>query len=662
MNNFTLLLIAILNFLFCFKPNDVFSQDTRKIDSLLEVLETGEPDSNRAAVLNIVAAEYANYDYSKAMDFGNRALELAEKLNIKEEIGTACNNIGSINIYQGKYAEALDYLIRALRIWEERNDKKSMAKTMNNIGNVYYYLRQFPDAIKWYQKKLDIEKQTGNHMGIAQGLYNIGLIYMEQEQDFDKAFINFNLSLQIMEQIGSAREIAYLLNSLGSVKESQEKFDESLDWYNKSLEKFREANDKKGIAATLASMGLVYFKSNSFPQAIEYLNNGLATADEIGTRDISMQVYQALGEVYFRQKQYKKSIEYYQKYTHLKDSLLNEKSSQMVAEMQTKYETEKKDKELIIKNAEITRQQSENRQKSLERNAFIIAFFMVALLAFFIFRGYMQKRKSNRVLAEKNKIIEEKNIEITDSITYARRIQQAVLPVKSEIDNALSEYFILFKPKDIVSGDFYYFSKNDAKNYIAAADCTGHGVPGAFMCMIGSEKLKEAVREKENPGDILSFLNKGIKSSLRQSGSQDSTRDGMDIALVRIVETQCTVSLQYAGANRPLWIIRKNKPEIEEIRPTKKAIGGFTEDDQVFETHEVLLVQGDTFYIFSDGYVDQDGGKAGKKLMTKHFRQLLLEIQDKTMPEQEKFLDDYFENWRGGKTQLDDILVIGVRI
>ncbi len=262
-------------------------------------------------------------------------------------------------------------------------------------------------------------------------------------------------------------------------------------------------------------------------------------------------------------------------------------------------------------------------------------------------------------LDKKNKIIEEKNKEIIDSITYALRIQHAKLPKKEEIYTSFPQSFILFKPKDIVSGDFYFFHKNNNNVILAAADCTGHGVPGAFMSLIGSERLDDAVGFNTDTSEILKHLNIGIKKSLHQSESDESTRDGMDIALCYIdIEKQI---LKFAGANRPLWIIRKGQAEVEEIKATKTAIGGLTEDNQHFETHEKQLSQGDTFYIFSDGYADTFS-KQDKKLTTKKFKQILIDIQALKMQEQEQYLDDFIENWKSGAEQIDDILVIGVRL
>ncbi|HWY10179.1 MAG TPA: 7TM diverse intracellular signaling domain-containing protein [Bacteroidia bacterium] len=269
------------------------------------------------------------------------------------------------------------------------------------------------------------------------------------------------------------------------------------------------------------------------------------------------------------------------------------------------------------------------------------------------------KERTYEVVQQK-KVVEEKNKDITDSINYALHIQKAFLPEREEIYASFPQSFILFKPKDIVSGDFYFFHKNEHSVFIAAADCTGHGVPGAFMSMIGSERLTDAVQKSNDTSEILSLLNTGVKHSLHQSDKDESTRDGMDIAICG-VDTEKRI-IKYAGANRPIWIIRKDSNTVEEIKATKKAIGGRTEDGQHFESHEIKLKEGDTFYICTDGYADTFNGQNNKKLTTKKFKELLLKTQYKTMPEQEKYLNEFIEKWKDGIEQVDDILVIGVRL
>ena|GEM_PF-1992549 len=268
-----------------------------------------------------------------------------------------------------------------------------------------------------------------------------------------------------------------------------------------------------------------------------------------------------------------------------------------------------------------------------------------------------------------NKEIIKKNEDITDSINYAKRIQQAILPPIEELKANFTDSFILYQPKDIVSGDFYWLFKSELENqekqlFLAAADCTGHGVPGAFMSMISIDKLNEAAKYFVEPAKVLEYINVGIKLALRQSGDIGTqSRDGLDIALCRLIKvsnTMCEVS--FAGANRPMWILRKNATEIEEIKATKAAIGGFTHETQEFKQHTIVLHKGDCFYIFSDGYPDQFGGQFNKKFMTKKLREEILSLSNKPMYEQKLHLENSMKNWQGNYEQVDDILVIGLRI
>jgi len=284
--------------------------------------------------------------------------------------------------------------------------------------------------------------------------------------------------------------------------------------------------------------------------------------------------------------------------------------------------------------------------------------------------------------------------EITDSIRYAERIQNAILPPDEQVAELLPNSFVLFKPKDIVSGDFYWLAplRGGAAVLFAACDCTGHGVPGAFMSMIGNTLINEAVVDKgiSQPNEILHDVRKGIIKSLKQT--EKGQKDGMDAAFCCLISSptsEATVrsndrgnpthkyTLQYAGANNPLFIIRKGAKSSEiykealpfkeglggaVIKPDKQPIGYLTAEQKPFTHHEIQLQTGDTIYIFSDGYVDQFGGPQNKKFMIKRFRELLLSIQEKSMNEQKEILDKNIEDWRGNKDQVDDILVIGVRI
>ena len=304
---------------------------------------------------------------------------------------------------------------------------------------------------------------------------------------------------------------------------------------------------------------------------------------------------------------------------------------------------------------------SEARRGLYKNIAFSVLIFVltVVVLLRYLRVILVAEEESRQKIEESAMVIAQKNKDILDSINYARKIQNAILPPKEEVFSVFSNAFILYKPKDIVSGDFYFFMKSDNRVLIAAADCTGHGVPGALMSMIGNDLLHQIIREMkmESPSDILDNLHKGVTNILKQDLQRDS-KDGMDIALLSF--DYDFTNLMYAGAYRPMYLVRDKK--LIEYKANKFPIGNAQQDRDKFKNNDLTLQEGDMCYIFTDGYADQFGGQKGKKFMVKNFQQLLLDISSLPISEQEKILSETIEYWRGVHEQVDDILVIGIRI
>jgi len=326
---------------------------------------------------------------------------------------------------------------------------------------------------------------------------------------------------------------------------------------------------------------------------------------------------------------------------------LEQKNKQMWAMSETVYREKKKIEEqlktILDKQGELEKQKKENDEK-------------VKMLWEQSTAIHNEKERINKL----KEVVELKHKEVMDSVNYAKRIQEAILPHTGEISTSFPDSFVLFKPRDIVSGDFYWFySKNDL-SFIAAVDCTGHGVPGAFMSMIGNTVLNQIVREKglTDPGKILHALNDEINHSLKQNQEQSESRDGMDMSICCFDFSK--MELNYAGAMRPLYFVKNGT--LEEFKADKFPIGGRTYDvPKKFNTQTFQLQKGDTIYISTDGYADQFSPE-DKKVLTRKFKEILLNIQTKPMAEQREFLNTFIENWKNGMEQTDDILVIGIRV
>ena len=283
----------------------------------------------------------------------------------------------------------------------------------------------------------------------------------------------------------------------------------------------------------------------------------------------------------------------------------------------------------------------------------------IALLLFISFRAYKQKKNSSEIIAKQKELVEDKQKEILDSINYAKRIQSAILAREEDIKKHLPESFLLYRPKDIIAGDFYFFEVTDTHIFYAAADCTGHGVPGALMSVVCSNSLTRCVKEfgLKKPGEILDKTRELVVETLKKSGEE--VKDGMDISLIAFSRTNMLENIQWAGANNPLWYIKNNA--LAEIKGDKQPIGLY-DASKPFTSHPISLNRGDMLFLFTDGYADQFGGPKGKKFKYKQFQEVLESISSKDPSKQVNILEEKFLNWKGELEQVDDVCVIGIRV
>jgi serine phosphatase RsbU (regulator of sigma subunit) len=388
-------------------------------------------------------------------------------------------------------------------------------------------------------------------------------------------------------------------------------------------------------------------------KAIIAFTNSLDLAYKFKDVDYQSENYYCLAESNYELGNYKTAYDLFEKYKVTEDTLSSKEITAELNTIKTKYDTEKKQKEIELLKV------SANKDKIVKTSLMVGAVFLL-LVAFLMFNRYRLKEKTNKLLEEQNAIISEKNKDISDSINYAKKIQEAIFPSDTEILKVFPEHFILSLPKDVVSGDFYWFTQSDHLKIFVVADCTGHGVPGAFMSMIGNTLLNQIVIERKilRPDLILNELRKEIIKSLKQ-GEDSQSRDGMDLSLICL--NSDTNVLQVACANNPVWIIKKDG-SLLEIKPDKQPIGYVSVAPQDFSLNTVQLQKGDSIYQFSDGYADQFGGEKGKKFKYNQLKELLLNSKNLSMSEQNFLLKNSFEKWKGVLVQIDDVLVTGIRI
>ena len=689
---------------------NLFSQDQVKIEQSKILLSKTDNDSLKCELLIKLSGLYSSAVPDSALLCAEEAIEISLKTKDKRQLSRSYQSLGSAYYYKADYPDALKNYFKSLKISEELNNIKDIGAAYNNIGNVYWIQKNYDGALEFYFKDLKISKELGNEIGAAKTIGNIGIIY-DYKGDSEKALEYYLKSAEMSEKLGDKEATTNAFINIGTVYQEEKKLDEAIEYFMKAHQLAKESNNKNAIALVLINGGSCYLDMNDYLNAEIYLNKSVTISKEIGSKNFLRYAYKFLSELYFKQKDYKTSFEYYRLYVREKDSIFNEETSKQMAEMQTLFETEKKQKQIEIQTLKLNQQELEINKKKIIIYTVSAGLTLMFVLVFLIFRSYRQKKKVNAIILEKNIILEQANEEITaqrdeiesqrdeiirhsdiviyqkekieDSIRYAKRIQTAVLPADIYADSILGEYFIIFRPKDVVSGDFYWATQTEEWTVLTVADCTGHGVPGAFMSMLGVSFLNEIVRKKDvtNASDVLNHLRTYVIEALKQTGEEDSQKDGMDMSIIAIHKD--TKKAVWAGANNPLWIIRNtaiNKEYddstdmIEEIKSDKMPVAVHIIMDE-FTNHEIQLETDDRLYLFTDGYSDQFGGPKGRKFMSKKLKRLIAETSAISMKEQGEQLEKELDKWinyedltaEGKKAiqkheQIDDITVVGIKV
>jgi serine phosphatase RsbU (regulator of sigma subunit) len=614
-----------------------------------------------SAYINIGSIYGSKGDFKKALGYMLKGAQLKEAAKDERGTSAAYNNIGNMYSDQGKYPEALSYHMKSLKIKEHMNDKVGISMAYNNIGTIFQIQGKTDIAIDYQFKSLKIKEELDDKLGVSVAYSNIASLYADKKKYEEGLTYNFK-SLKLKQELGDKAGEALCYSTIGTIYTAQKKTKDALTVQLKALKIFEDIGDTKEIIATCILIGRTYDEAHNYEQALHYNERALQKAKSIDYKEGEANAYQNLAKAHAGLNNYKKAFEYNNLYYEAKDSLLSKDVLKQVAEINTKYQTEKKEQEIQLLTKDQQLKDKTLREQKVVRIGLFVGLGLLLILSFTLYNRYRFKQKANTLLEKQKKEIEEQNILITDSIDYAKTIQEAVFPSETKMKNYFPDSFVLYKPKAIVSGDFYLVEEKNEKIICTVADCTGHGIPGAFMSLLGFNMLENIIETKNytSPSTILTELNHKMVATMSQDPSTDTTvKHGMDASVITIDKE--SMQLQFAGAHNPLYQIRDNT--LIEVKADKMSVGSYKGGELIeFSNHTIPIQKGDVFYLFSDGFPDQIGGPKRKKFYYPPFKELLVSIHKMEMLDQKHFLDKTITSWQGERDQTDDILVVGIRI
>lgn len=675
----------------------------------LELAQKSENPQGEALALNRIGnVLHLKTNYLQALDYYNSALELNTKNDFQPEIARTLVNIANAFSSIGQYQRSIEHFLHAMEIHEKTGDREGMAWASLGTARLFKLLGLYDKAMQYTETALglyrELERETGKTTGVTLCLNELGSVYQKMG-NFDRAQEYVKMVLEINVRNGNVHGQASNYMSLGVIFLEKGQNEKARTHLLKALELKGHVGDSIDLAPLNRHLGEVEFREANLNSALAYLQKSLKVATKNKQLSELGQSYFILSQIYKKQGDYKNAFNAFTSHSMFKDSL----NASDISKLEMQYEFDKREKE-----QELVAQQRETfHQMQMERQRVVLIFFVVAFilaigLAMSVFYAFREKQRVNRVLVQQNNEItrqkgeieqQKEEIEqqrdfvtkqrdqiaeqqklITDSILYASRIQNAVLPTRRILEEFPWETFILYKPKNIVSGDFYWSAKlSDGRQLIAVADCTGHGVPGAFMSMLGITLLREIVVHESHlsPSTILWKLREMVIDSLNPKSGQIDQADGMDMAIC-IIDPQ-SLTMEYAGAYNPVIIVRKEAfdeaglPEksriskyqncnILEVRGDKMPVGYYALENLPFTNSTIELQKNDSVYLFTDGIIDQFGGERNTKFLLTALKDLLASIQHLGMAQQNATIKRTIEEFMANKKQVDDMLALGIKI
>ncbi len=648
---------------------------SKALDAFKKSLELNQETNNKEgqmeSLTNIANVMYDSGNYNAAIKNFEQSLRISDQMNDKKKSSDLIANIAIVYENTYRYDEAIEYLTKSLELKKEINDKKDIGSIHKKIGNIYYEQNNYEKAIDELNKSLKANQKNNNKEDLSSIYNNLGAAYYKKKE-YDKAIEYYQKSLVTTKETDNQLDRSITLNNIGNINFDFKKFAEAIDYYEKSLKIKSSLSFKEGIATSYHNIANSYFAINDYDNALKYYISSKKIAEEANYKELAWRNLKTLAKVYAIKGKYRKAYEYFTEYTHSKFESISAntqlielreqyESSKIVVKALKKelrkqnrlarYEAEKNERERKIMQLEM-----ENKKQLLKKQKTIliavgIGSALILIFSLFITNLYRQKNKALQTVERQKK-------HITDGIAYAAKIQHAVLPVDNAVNNALRDYFIINQPRNLVGGDFYWLSKSNNKPMLAVADCTGHGVPGGFMSMLGITMLNEILVKNDNiqPHEILNQLQSKIMAALHQEDRVSETMDGMDISIVSI--DYKNYKIDFAASYHSLYILRKG--QIEIIKGDRIPIGCFYKS-KTFQTINVQIEKGDIVYMTTDGYIDQIGQQTKKRFMNNRFKSTLKSLQTIPFENQKNVLERIHNEWKGNIDQTDDILVMGIK-
>lgn len=680
-------------FLYFISSTNAYTQATTKIDSLQKVFEKHQKKDTTSVLIMIeMAQSLKDKDNRQSLQWAMRADSLSQKIQYQKGEMKSKSSMAWSYYQLGNYDLCFDFSLKALKIAELLDDNTEKVVILNSLGAAYFSQENYQTGIENFTKAYQIAEKNQLYTQAGRSLNNIAFL-LYKKNDFDKAEKIANQALEYNLKHKENAFASVALRTLGDIAMQKQNYNKAENYYQKSYTICKEIKSNILIINVMIRIGKVNKINKKYNKAIQYLLETEKLSSQYSYRDELLESYQHLSSSFKENKQIENAYSYLEKYNVLYDSIYNDKNAKRMQLLSSQFESEKKQAQIELLNKEKIIQEESIQIQKIVNYGLIVGLLLVLGGAVYVFYNYKEKQKMNTILTtqkaeltQKNEEVEvqaeeltqtnnailaaneeinKKNISITASINYAQKIQSAFLPSKSTLNELLGEqnHFLLYKPKDILSGDFYWVSNvaKDGSFCVVLADCTGHGVPGALMSIIGCELLHQIINMTEiySPEQILNQLSVELTKVLHQNEVQN--QDGIDLVILRINKNNKKV--YFSGAMNSLYYIQPQiKTELVEIKGDKIMIGGRNKKiKKSYQLNEIDISTKTTFYLTTDGFKDQFGGYNNKKYTPKKLREKLQIICNQPLDDQKEILKNDLETWQeqGSEKQTDDITLFG---